>query len=108
MKSGESGHHFADNIFAKILFLYFDSTFDSIFYILQMALSMRSLCDANDGENESVCQVYTNVGMYKGNMVAIQKLDTGPINLMRDHLLELKAVTYTGIGITAWIVITPM
>ena len=37
-------------------------------------------------------QVCTEVGFYKGNMVAIRKIDCGNIVLNRDKLMELKVV----------------
>ena len=48
-----------------------------------------SISAASGGE---VNQIYTDVGFYKGNMVAIRKIDCGPVILTRENLMELKVV----------------
>ncbi len=39
-------------------------------------------------------QMYTEVGLYKGNVVAIKKINKDSIQLTRQDLLELKAVSF--------------
>ena len=51
-----------------------------------------SISAASGGE---VNQIYTDVGFYKGNMVAIRKIECGPVILTRENLMELKVVRGT-------------
>ena len=63
---------------------------------------MKSIRSAKSGQSnisaasdEPVNQIYTQVGFYKGNMVAMRKIDCGPVFLTRDNLMELKVVRGT-------------
>lgn len=54
---------------------------------------MMSLGDENLKAYET--QMYTEVGFYKGNQVALRRINKTEINLNRQDLLELKVVRTT-------------
>ena len=44
----------------------------------------------SEGERAHDSQIFTQVGMYKGNMVAVKKVTKTTVTMTRDDLLELK------------------
>ena len=76
---------------------------DCLLFIFEVALSMKSIRSSKSGKSGSlfatsggeVNQINTDVGFYKGNTVAIRKIDCGPVILARENLMELKVVRGT-------------
>ena len=79
----------------KLLFLV------TVFTIHQIGLSMKSMKSMMSGAGSETgealkayeTQMYTEVGFYKGNLVAIKKVMKETVQLTRQDLLELKAVS---------------
>ena len=57
--------------------------------------SMKSLMSGGEDNLKAYeTQMYTEVGFYKGNMVALKRINKSDIYLDRQDLLELKVVSW--------------
>ena len=60
--------------------------------------SMKSLMSTGDENLKAYeTQMYTEVGFYKGNQVALKRFKKSDIHLDRQDFLELKVVSLTGL-----------
>ena len=64
--------------------------------------SLRSNCSDGSGSDahQGVRQLFTEVGTYRGNLVAILRVEKTSVDLTRTDLKELKAVCSLNISIT--------
>ena len=64
----------------------------------QIGLSMKSMKSMMSGGDENLkayeTQMYTEVGFYRGNLVALKRLNKSNVHLDRQDLLELKVVSF--------------